>query len=350
MRMSTGTTAVLLGLLVGAGGTAFADSTNLTVTADAFARWDTASYIVKGGTAGDVDYAGQETAIAIRYDGPEVYQNTWGLFEFDPSVIPDDVIITNATINIVVLLDGGWPASANFPEMALFNNLGGWSEAGGMDAPLRESVPLETEDTFYDWWDAPMPFCFGYHPYFRAPIGDGRRSRRAEHPAAGRSADSISSTPPARTRRGRRVLERFLSGPGLRAATPPDTQMQRLVRVSRSLESPGEWPVLEPVALHFVAPDLGSCLLAHALSPSLLATGGKAAELASLRHPRLAKVAAGTAHGRASRLRSLGSRSYGHGKRPARRCPRDDFTGKKKKKPRWPALLRHGTEKYQPNP
>ncbi len=158
MRMSTGTTAVLLGLLVGAGDTAFADSTNLTVTADAFARWDTASYIVKGGTAGDVDYAGQETAIAIRYDGPEVYQNTWGLFEFDPSVIPDDVIITNATINIVVLLDGGWPASANFPEMALFNNLGGWSEAGGMDAPLRESVPVETEDTFYDWWNSSLPF------------------------------------------------------------------------------------------------------------------------------------------------------------------------------------------------
>ena len=23
--------------------------------------------------------------------------------------------------------------------------------------------------------DSPMPFCFGYHPYFRAPIGDGKR-------------------------------------------------------------------------------------------------------------------------------------------------------------------------------
>jgi hypothetical protein len=159
MRINNGYAAVLLGLLVGAtGGSALAQSTNLAVTADALARWDTASYIVKAGTAGDVDYAGQETAIAIRHDGPEVYQHSWGLFEFDPSSIPDGVIITNATVHFVVLLNN-WPASANFSQMALFNNLGDWSEAGGMDAPLRERVAIETEDMFYDWWDAPSyPF------------------------------------------------------------------------------------------------------------------------------------------------------------------------------------------------
>jgi len=149
MKINTGCTAVLLGLLiVGAGGTALADSTNLTVTADATARWGTADYRVA---------LGANATMNLRHDGPEVYNHTWGLSKFDISAIPENVVITNVSIRFVVTAH--LFSNNNFPTLALFNNLGDWDESVDMEAPLRERVPVETADYFLDWdLVTPIPF------------------------------------------------------------------------------------------------------------------------------------------------------------------------------------------------
>ena len=140
MKHKSKLTAILLGLLVGAGSTAFA------IEATLYTIDDTAVL----GQAPDLNQ-GADGSVRIRYSA-EAVGTSYVMARFDLSTLPENIKINWARMRFYTEL-WEWPeppAGTNFAPIGIFNNLGDWSETNVTwnTAPSFDGIAVETLDHF----------------------------------------------------------------------------------------------------------------------------------------------------------------------------------------------------------
>ena len=139
MKINIGYTAVLLGLLVGAGSTVCADEAILFTTDDTAVL----------GQAPAANH-GALTGVRIRYSVPADWGNSYVLAKFDLSTLPENIVVNWVRMRFYTGLDG-WPAGGtNFVPVSICNNLGDWDEmvVDYNTRPAFDGVAVETLDHF----------------------------------------------------------------------------------------------------------------------------------------------------------------------------------------------------------
>lgn len=134
---------VLLGLLVGLGGTVRAGERMLPASADAIAIGADPA-----GNYGTLSFA------RIRHQASADWGNYHPLVKFDLSALPGNAKIISVRMRFYVGLsdDGGagWPSADDFPVVAIFNNTSAWDESTVTynTRPSHDSSAVETRDHF----------------------------------------------------------------------------------------------------------------------------------------------------------------------------------------------------------